>query len=196
MLLKTGFFFYSNNGKVIKTLTDSVISECISLFYRNGVGKASQYCRETELHWNREVSLKELFLRYICICLWPELETGGTPTAPGAEEIGRRSEQQSASQRERRPEETALTCVSDFADVCWGQSRATFIVITEAALCWSHLSCIFCSFFSPRISRFWLRVHTKCLSPHKPTCQYANISLSGVQKCAFHIHRLTQTNNN
>lgn len=38
---------------------------------------------------------------------------------PDTEKMGRCSELQSASQRERRPEEAALTCVNDFADVCW-----------------------------------------------------------------------------
>lgn len=61
--------FHSHNGKAVKTLSNSVISECISLFYRNDVGNVSKYCWETELHWNREGSVMKLFLYYNCICL-------------------------------------------------------------------------------------------------------------------------------
>lgn len=75
-------------------------------------------------------------------------------TVPDTGKMGRCSELQNASQRESRPAQTALTCVNDFVDVCWGQRRATFIVITEAALCWSHFRCIFFSFFHPGAPRF------------------------------------------
>lgn len=59
--------FHSHNGKAIKTLSNSVISECISLFYGNDVGKASKYCWGTELHLNIEVSFTELFFFYIYV---------------------------------------------------------------------------------------------------------------------------------
>lgn len=123
-----------------------------------------------------EVRFMEVFLYYICHLM----ETRRCrPTVPDMEKMSWCSELQSASQRERRPEETTLTCVNDFADVCWGQRKATFIVITEAALCWSRLRCIFffLFFFHPGAQRFWLHVLTKCLPPHKPTCQHANVSL-------------------
>lgn len=70
---------------------------------------------------------------------------------------GRRGENgpmQRVTERERRPGKTVLTCVNDFADACWGQRRATFIVITEAALCWSHLKCIFLPFFTQELHVF------------------------------------------
>lgn len=97
-----------------------------------------QSCTGTEGSFNGAVSLLYLHLMETRRC---------RPTVPDVEKMSRRSELQSASRRERRQEETTLTCVNDFADVCWGQRKATFIVITEAALCWSHFRCIFFFFF-------------------------------------------------
>lgn len=42
----------------------------------------------------------------------------------------------------RWPNEAPLTSVNDFADVCWGQRRASFTVTTEAALCFVYFRCI------------------------------------------------------
>lgn len=55
----------------------------------------------------------------------------------------------------------------------------------------------FLLFFHPEAPGFWLHVLTKCLSPHQPTCQYANVSLRGrtrVCRSVLSTYTLTQAN--
>lgn len=89
--------------------------------------------------------------------------------------------------RERRPGETLLTCANDLL----GTEVGDFHCNNRSCIVLHPFQMYFLHFIPPRSSRFWPHVLTKCLPAHKPTCQYANVSLRGrmhVRRSALSIH--------
>lgn len=107
---------------------------------QNIVGRQS--CTRTE-RWVLGSFFSILFA-FVCSLRWKQGDA-----VPDTEKMGRCSELQSASQR--RP----LWHVLMILQMCVGdRGFQTFIVITEAALCWSHFRCIFFSFFTQKLQVF------------------------------------------